>query len=305
LEAAVEKKYANDYDIPKFHLEKRKVGFPKVGDVVTVLEKPDDYIYSNHLGAAPIVVESHKLIFFYVPKVGCTVLKQLFRRMMGYDDWNTKFPHNSRTNGLLYLNQLDIHKATEIMNSPEYTRAIIVRDPKERFLSAYLDKVLHDNATYVVGACCKSTRDCWEEAQTFPGFLGLTSKCMDTHWRPESERMEPKYVPLINFVGHMEAMEEDAKTLLERIGAWEEYGSSGWGDGGSESIFRSSSSVHHATSSGASDSWRRLSEYYTPELEEAVEEKYAADYEVSEYHLQKRKIDFDFKSQTNKLRRNS
>jgi hypothetical protein len=32
LEAAVEEKHADDYDIPKFHLEKRKVGFPKVGE---------------------------------------------------------------------------------------------------------------------------------------------------------------------------------------------------------------------------------------------------------------------------------
>jgi hypothetical protein len=52
--------------------------------------------------------------------------------MMGYDDSQTKFPHNSRTNGLVYLSQLNIARATAIMNSPEYTRATIVGDPKER-----------------------------------------------------------------------------------------------------------------------------------------------------------------------------
>jgi hypothetical protein len=152
---------------------------------VTVEET--DYIYSSHLGAAPIVLENHKLIFFYVPKVGCSVWKKLFRRMMGYEDWQTESPHNSRTNGLVYLNQLNLTHATQILNDPEYTRAIIVRDPKEQFLLAYLDKVLHDNATYVVGACCKVRvgvkvlHPCWEQAQTFQGFFNLTATCLDTH----------------------------------------------------------------------------------------------------------------------------
>lgn len=253
----------------------------------------DDYIFSSHLGAAPIVVESHKLIFFYVPKVSCTVWKQLFRRMMGYEDWKTMFPHNTRTNGLLHLNQVNRTYATEIMNSPEWTRAIVVRDPKERFLSAYLDKALHANSSYVVGACCKTKRDCWEQAQTFAGFFELTEQCLDTHWRPQSQRMEPKYLPLLDFVGHMETLESDAEKLLKKIGAWEDYGAFGWGTDGTERIYQSSSSVHHATSSSKSDSSSRLAKYYTPELERVVEARYAVDYEIARFGLERRPIDFD------------
>ena len=34
------------------------------------LVKPDDFIFSNAWDASPIVVESHKLVFFTVPKAG-------------------------------------------------------------------------------------------------------------------------------------------------------------------------------------------------------------------------------------------
>ena len=266
----------------------------------TVVVEEDDYIYSSHLGAAPIVVESHKLIFFYVPKVSCTVWKQVFRRMKGYEDWKAKFPHNSRTNGLTYLNQLNRTYATEIMNSPEWTRAIIVRDPKARFLSAYLDKVLHKNSTYIVGACCKSTQDCWKQAQTFSGFFDLTDQCFDTHWRPQSQRMEPKYLPLLDFVGHVETLESDAKKLLKSIGAWEEYGKSGWGLDGSEPIYKSRDSVHHATSKEGANAWSRLSKFYTPDLERKVEARYAVDYEIARFRLQRGKIDFTRYQQENR-----
>ena len=274
----------------------------------------DDYIYSGHLGAAPIVVEGHKLVFFYVPKVSCTVWKQLFRRMMGYSDWKTKFPHNPKTNGLLYLNQLNISYASRILNDPDWVRAIIVRDPKERFLSAYLDKVLRKNSSYVVGACCKRRQTCREQAQTLEGFFELTETCQDPHWRLQSQRMDEKFWPLVNFVGNMEDLSTShvARDLLERIGAWEDFGAHGWGENGTESIYQSKSTVHHATSDTAAsplfrmeDSlahWNaRLVKYYTPSLEELVERRYTNDYNMPLFALPLRKLDFSSASRNKNL----
>ncbi|CAM9749402.1 unnamed protein product, partial [Sphacelaria rigidula] len=34
-------------------------------------------------------------------------------------------------------------RATEIMNDPTWTRAVFLRDPAERLLSCYLDKLVH------------------------------------------------------------------------------------------------------------------------------------------------------------------
>lgn len=45
---------------------------------------------------SPIVIESHKLVFWQVAKVGASVFKRLFRRMMGYSDWLEKMPHEKK-----------------------------------------------------------------------------------------------------------------------------------------------------------------------------------------------------------------
>lgn len=88
--------------------------------------------------------------------------------------------------------------------------------------------------------------------------------------------MEEKYWKYINFVGHMEHQEHDAEVLLRKIGAWDTYGTSGWGDNGTEHVFQTSGSGlgrRHAT--GARD---KLKQYLTPADEAALEEWYAQDY---------------------------
>jgi hypothetical protein len=86
--------------------------------------------------------------------------------------------------------------------------------------------------------------------------------------------MEAKYWKYIDFVGHVENAADDAKQLLKMIGAWEEYGKTGWGAKGDKAIFETSKdSVSHATWA----KWR-MWQWYTPELETMVENFYSADY---------------------------
>lgn len=262
------------------------------GKAVQVLAT--DFIYQPGWGKAPIVVESHKLIFFTIPKVACSVWKQLFRRMEGYDDWKSGKinVHNPKVNGLRYLNQYSLKNATRILNDPSYTKAVFVRDPKDRFLSAYLEKGLKENGHHVQVKCCPSDSNrCWPESnRSFAHFFDVTRTCSDTHWNPMHERLEAKFLPLIDFIGSMDHLQEDAKQILQRIGAWEEYGASGWGVDGTERIFESKSSVNHATSGNSKDAWERMKRYYTPELERAVQERFDRDY--STFQLPRKAIDF-------------
>jgi hypothetical protein len=92
-----------------------------------------------------------------------------------------------------------------------------------------------------------------------------------TLWQGHSTAANKKFLPLLDFVGHLETAAQDAKELLERIGAWDEYGKSGWGKYGNESIFQSNN-VLHKTADDSSASSARLSKYYTPESEARVEE---------------------------------
>lgn len=259
-------------------IPKRKEGIQK--DLV----QAGDYIYYRNeedWDSAPIVLESHKLVFFTVPKVGCTVWKQLFRRMEGYSDWQSQeldlfLPHDPKHNGLKYLYHYSLERASEIMTSSEWTRAIMVRDPKQRFLSAFLDKALSNDHKHIIHRCC-ADKKCVDKSQDLPGFLRLCSVCSDHHWRAQNERVDYKFWPYMDVVGHVETAAADAKSLLQRIGAWDEFGAKGWGQDGTLPIFGSKeigSAGEHATYA----EWQ-VWKWYTPEIERSVERFYQGDYD--------------------------
>jgi hypothetical protein len=251
------------------------------------LVQPGDFIYykdDRRWDSAPIVIESHKLVFFTIPKVGCTVWKQLFRRMEGYSDWQDQdgerlLPHNPNENGLKYLYDYPIEKANKIMTSPKWTKAMMVREPKQRFLSAFLDKAVSNDHAHIMGKCCQFMDDpqqCVDSAQTASGFLDLIKTCEDDHWRAQYDRVDYKYWPYIDMVLHVETAEEDAKRLLQTIGAWDEFGQTGWSKDHQSPIFGNA-----AKSAGDHATWSQWQvwKWYTPEVERQVEAFYRADYE--------------------------
>jgi len=171
--------------------------------------------------------------------------------MLNHTDWRNE---TLQFDGLKYLSDFNVEKADEIMTSESYPRAVIIQDPKTRLLSAYVRKVLQDNknefmrthccgtmqqlvlpgSEYYVGKCAKTV-----EPISFEMFVNITQDCDHPYWRPQSRKMEPKYFSYINYVGHYETIEKDAKALLQKIGAWDKYGQDGWGTDGTEAIFTS------------------------------------------------------------------
>jgi hypothetical protein len=300
------------YAAPNTTTTKRSAGHPQ--KLIKVRKK--DYIMNVRINGAPIVIEQYKLIFFTIQKTGCTVWKQLFRKMMGFQDWRTGPTWGTKT-GLLQLWHYNLTQATMLMNDPSYTRAIFVRDPKERFLSAFLDKAIHTE--YVDETCCRRRKkkkkpitlqttqeQCRQDSQNFTTFVQMTrSSCLDPHWTPQWQRLEERYWPLLDVVGHLETAADDAKRLLQKIGAWEDHGQTGWGHYGNESIFESTSNVQHKTtatttavaakqenSSYQTKKNRMLANYFTPETEIELEERFAKDYSCPQFRLPLKKINF-------------
>lgn len=276
------------------------------------LLKEDDAIYHQlSFDSSPIVIEEHNLIFFTIPKVSCTIFKRLFRRMLGYSDWQTKYAHDPKNNGLRYLVNYSLDEANKMLIDPTWTRAIFVRDPKERVVSAFLDKAVRNHGQYVVDHCCHHFKDdprtlkewllfCPNDARgvgmvknkvfnsdiTFEQFVGhILPKCDDPHWTPQHMVMADKFWPIINFIGHFERIQEDTKRLLFRLGQntstlWDQFGESGWG-GTNNSIYDKELSVAHGT--GAKN---YLSMHLnTPALHAQIEHYYYKDYD--HFHYQK------------------
>ena len=249
---------------------------------------PHDKFYAARY-FAPIVNEEFKLVFFHIPKVACTQWLQLFRRMQGWEDWRERvggLPYTPAVNGLHYLADYNMSVANEMLTSPAWTRAVFVRDPKERFLSAYLDKVVNTQHI-VLGSCCRKTRDCATSETTFQEFYQLTETCENEHWGLQSERVPEKVWQLVNFVGYMATLEKDAKRLLTQVGAWERYGASGWGPNGDQPMFAepAGQSTNHAT-----QAQERMRHYYTPEIERGIERRYRADYNNQVFNLPRRRL---------------
>lgn len=275
---------------------RRQHSFPMSSSLV----KYGDKIYTKSPGdweRSPIVLPAYRLVIFTSAKVGCTVLKMLARRMSGYVTPKTtsrfmlNLVHNPEQNGLTYLYHLNIHAANEVMTSPNWTRAIFVRDPKARFLSAYLDKA-RSIPGFLNHVCCPTKKDCEKPAlPTLTTFFRLASKCMNDHWVPQTQKMEAKYWKYINFIGHIENAQHDAEILLRKVGmgAWEEFGKTGWGAERNAPIFsdnnKNATGTHHATKA-----YMKLLEFYTPEVESLVEQFYAGDYNNPVLHLEKSKI---------------
>lgn len=289
------------------------------------------------MSTTPIVLKQHKLLLFTCEKVGSTVLRQLARRMMNYSNYDyhgNGIPHVMGKNGLEYLHQFSIKEAQHMLTSEDWTRAMFVRDPKERALSGFLmwrprppEKNLLQKAKrgevneIVIGShgkpgmlaeCCQVTADgdynlevlCLNHVHSFDGFLDMiedpttndieeleqikeenpikywlrsSPSCPDKHWSPITHwRMEQKFYPLLNFIGHLETAAWDIKRLLDRVSptAYQEFGASGWGINRNESMFKSSSTILHAK-----DTSIKLKEFYdSPEIEKRVEHMFVDDY---------------------------
>lgn len=230
---------------------------------------------------SPVVIEDYKLIFFTQPKVGCTVFKQLFRRMAGKSNWMAenccgKLPWNPETNGLTYLSHYNATAASRMLQDPTYTKAVFVRDPVTRFLSAYLDKAVR-NPFFLQQKCATAYQQQRRESAilSMEDFYVLAQQCDNPHWRSQVQRLpKPEYWKSINFVGYLEHAQEDTERLLRRIGAWEALGASGWGRDGQQAVFEGSTGRHHATSAVS-----KRARYITPQLEARLRtELYAEDY---------------------------
>jgi Sulfotransferase family len=110
--------------------------------------------------------------------------------MMGDTDWRRWDVHNPTTNGLRYLYHYSIEQASNMITSNEWKKAIFVRDPMDRILSAYLDKAISNNSSYVIQQCCPTTHSCGSVVQSsFTLFLHVAHVCPDPHCKPQMHRM--------------------------------------------------------------------------------------------------------------------
>lgn len=167
-----------------------------------------------------------------------------------------------------------------------------MREPKERILSAFLNKFI-DDGYYFFYRCCQFIseevqKECREKRELvdFTYFLKRTRDCRNDHWNPQYTTIDAKWWGTINFLGYMDNIGYDAKRLLQSItsskdgvSAYERYGKTGWGTNGTNGFMERDIS-HHATNAG-----KKLRRYYTREDERFVEKYWAGEWNHTTYHF--------------------
>jgi hypothetical protein len=199
--------------------------------------------FQHHL----MFVPQAKLIFCGVPKSGITEWIKFFRFIHGARDY-LAFPHNKFDTEDFMVGNLSPAKAFELIVDPAWTKAVFFRDPAERLLSAYLDKVVGSGYTQKVFHIGGNGTHKGQENTTIlsfeefvhlvampPNFVNGTLKNIpighglhattDPHWRPQSMMCGlDVLLPHFDFVGNFHFMSQQTRLLLERVGLWDEYG---------------------------------------------------------------------------------
>jgi hypothetical protein len=266
---------------------------------------PHDLVYHEVRNTVPIVNEEYKIIFFQVAKAASSQFTRFFMRLEENPSWcsDDYHLHDRNINQLIYLTDFPSDEAQNMLTSDEWIKAIFVRHPKPRLLSAFLDKAVDHtdhfgNSTCSVYASKKGgskskgedldLEECIEKHQDFSFFLEniTTTLKQNVHWRSIYSRIDEKWWPFVNYVGYMDTLSRDAETFLKQVhsrkdgvSAWDRIGKSGWGDderdcSGGELPFFAERNDHHRHQTNAKEKMLR---YYTPATEKFVESHFADD----------------------------
>jgi hypothetical protein len=202
-----------------------------------------------------------------------------------------------------HLARLSNAHIVNLLMDPTWTKAVFFRDPAERLLSAYLDKVQRDQFP---GNAFRMGNEKNDNLPNFTEFVhlvihendqnsasGLHWKT-DPHWAPQILTAGlDRIFPFFDFVGNFNHRALHSKLLLQKVGLWQNWGSkfeATPGEGEQTCAqpppVRSSNRAttlgfnQHGTSDMANQSRDTIQRYYTPELLAEVQKAYALDYKV-------------------------
>jgi len=174
-----------------------------------------------------------KLAFCGIPKAGITQWLQFLRFTLGAKDYQSE-PYYKEDVFPFLFDKLNPQVQRGIWYNESWTKAILIREPAERLLSAYLDKVksyrpnqkntpFGPNVTFAEFVDILSMEDVImrENDKVFTGLSWFT----DPHWRPQAWSCGlSEFVPTFDYIGGFDRAAYHTKALLEQVNLWEPYG---------------------------------------------------------------------------------
>lgn len=262
-----------------------------------------------------------KLIFCGVPKVGISEWIKFFRYVHGAGDY-LSLPHYKEDRSDFIATSLPRYKLEALFKDPTWTKAVFLRNPYDRLLSAYSDKIVrHGYTQSVFKIGDKEAPKNERPILNFSDFVDLIADesslgdcaepkglkpCTDPHWRPQLMTCGLDHLlPQFDFIGSMDHIALHTRLLLEKVGLWKYHGSQ-FDDGkdlrihpksgGSmcatpkpqrmpnETIygFNQRGASQHGSHEHATGSKSLFDQVYTPAVQEKVRKAYAWDFAMWE-----------------------
>lgn len=177
----------------------------------------------------------YHFVYAPVPKVACSSLKTLILALLRdlvpqlptFTDSDEEQVHfHLFMDNLNSMARFHSHESNEILLCPDIFKFTFVRNPFHRIASAYLNKFvtertnsnqwLHTRPTFE--SIYGEETDLLRDSVSFRQFIGYLCSArdadLDKHFAPMHQIVK---IPLMNFVGRLETIEQDYATLRERL----------------------------------------------------------------------------------------
>lgn len=231
---------------------------------------------------------AHNFVFCYIPKCASTALKMMMKRVLGVPHWrslNSKCIHHRPTNGLTHLDKQSSAQVHEIFDDAKWVKAVLVRDPVIRTLSAYLQKIVELKMYNTIHWHKKrppTFTDYVNQLYLYPSIMARNA-----HYGVQSANCGLRYTKY-NYIAKVETIRPDIEELFRRLGLWDQYGATGWGANGTDSFLASFVyAQNHDRPLSSSGSDLDVASYYTKDTLEKVHKMYKEDFDRFGYSYNK------------------
>ncbi|CAM9523251.1 unnamed protein product [Discosporangium mesarthrocarpum] len=273
-------------------------------------EPPSVVLHSSKDFRGTLSLKTEKIVYCPIQKVACSEWLKVFRWVDGQANWEK--PLHVK-HGLNVLRDLELEAANSILNSPEWLKFAVVREPLERLLSCFLQKchawgfeheyrtcpylalwpsLFADKSEYPDGVPKKPTGKTlktvtkalrsrkWE--QNFHDYVLMITQWVkrspctqNDHWAPQSCHCSlDRTAPLFTIIPFGSNMSARATEVIAPVASTPDRGTEI-----KDFIEKrmGSNSERPGKKTGAK---RKVGDAFTPELLTAVRQAYAKDYEL-------------------------
>lgn len=231
--------------------------------------------------------EKDKLYFCAIPKNGCTEMRQLLLRVLGWNkalwnpvqagfqQWCVHFAP------LPVLKKLHEKSILQSFFDPELHRAVMLRDPVQRFVSAFDSKLkdceVADTFGKIKGLCKGPSPNTYGVALDVLEKMLRNGEAVDHHFRPQSQLCSLQETwPCFDLIGNIaENPQGLAESWLSLGGVDPGLAQHGFGSNGTMALFPDHGREAHARSMAVSDHVP-----LDPATEKRIRRLYSEDYEM-------------------------